>query len=80
VVQVTVLQGCDAVTLMLPRNLLHSSSGVWRSKKNIRRGKVYKFSMTGLWMTGGVGRSIRGGVGEMLGGIDRRKGCNEECV
>ena len=21
----------------------------------------------------------RGGVGEMLGGIDRRKGCNEEC-
>jgi nitrate reductase gamma subunit len=40
VVQITVLQGYGAATVMLPRNLLPSSSGVWRSKKNIRRGKV----------------------------------------
>jgi len=56
-VQVIVLRGCDAVTLVLPRNLLPSSSRVWRSKKNIREER-YKFSMTGSWMTGRVGRSI----------------------
>jgi hypothetical protein len=47
----SLLQGYGAATVMLPRNLLPSSSGVWRSR--------YKFSMTGSCMTGRVGRSIR---------------------
>jgi hypothetical protein len=36
----SLLWSYGAATLMLPRNLLPSSSGVWRSKKNIRRRKV----------------------------------------